>query len=1197
MRKDETSNGKKGGLLKGKPHYDENGKPLGGIKAIVTDTNTPVELEGGEVIINKHASRKYWKELSKINQSAGNGVPIKNPNGGDDEDPEEYKEGGRIIDFNPNHLPNKRILTYAKKIKSQYPKVWDLGGNIFGNEAFKNLQRVSERGYWLDSEKWMYIKWRSFVARHTHDFRIKGVIAMLKWVDKVDKGWDYMKNLIEAEIEKKYPKENKFGVGGNLGSTYNFKSKVGSSRGLIPNVRGGWTKEKIIKYFKEWSSDTIGTLKLQNYISEFDSWEQFKDHIYYHGTQSFIEKGLKPSITMSDRTIENIGGGGYGQKYFGISLTKRKRTAESFSGMSSGVTLYPVILKRDAKVIERTDLQDASEIEDIIVELYEQGVDAVWIGGGEEELVIVNPRSILLYNKGKEYHSVYGGFKSVALTDEKIKDLYNESLVLSEKYSQEYKSKTNKEERDNYTRSIPSIHFDKGGQVITYRNKFNKKYGFDEDESHSLEEISKIAKIKLSSLQDIYDKGIGAYKTNPESVRPNVKSKEQWAMARVYSAIMGGKASKVDATELSEGKMAKGGLIAPNGRKSNLTPEQYKLVRTPEFKAWFGDWEKLALRKLNDSGIDDVSLINIGQNVSKIVDENGEPKVLYHGTRRRFNEFDITKGGESNTLAKVGFWLTPIYKFAENFSESSWWGKEDTMVYHLFLNIKNPKIYKNDETKTFGDSYEIFKTDVYKVAGMTETDANIGGLGMMMKNPKETIEMYRELLKNQDYDGIIIENTKYDRREAGGSNDQYVALYPNQLKLADGTNRKFDVDNNDIRFAKGGSTATNEFTCEIIKNGERQIDAKSVAKLTKCINSLPQTKELNSIDGKYTDERIKLHNEIIKEAKTGVTCIQKGKPIAVLMGGSPASGKTTFLKKYRPYLLQNNLFKVDADEVRAKLPEYKGWNASQTHKETGDIVKTLISDRSIGVPCLFDFIYDGTMTGVEKYESLIKFLEKEGYEIYIVFMGNVSKEVVKERALKRYQKSGRFVPMEVLDDFFKTGENTLNQLKTKVDGYIVVDASSPNYEIMEQGGKKLPNKRIYEKLGEPIKLAKGGKVKSKNQLGDCYQSAGKMVMDYRGNNNNEIKFIGTPYLVHAEVSGQGDIEGIRYGHAFIVDDVFVYDYSNNRKIVLPKSIYFRIGKIIEKKPIFYKYTFEEAMKKMRDTMNYGPWDLKTTSGL
>ena len=220
MRKNETSNGKKGGLLKGKPHYDKNGKPLGGIKAIVTDTNTPVELEGGEVIINKEASKKYWKELSRINQSAGNGVPIKNPNGGSDEDPEEYKDGGRIIDFNPNHLPNKRILTYAKNIKSKYPKVWDLGGNIFGNEAFKNLQRVSERGYWLESEKWMYIKWRSFVARHTHDFRIKGVIAMLKWVDKVDKGWEYMKNLIEVEIEKKYP--SKMEKGGELESELEY---------------------------------------------------------------------------------------------------------------------------------------------------------------------------------------------------------------------------------------------------------------------------------------------------------------------------------------------------------------------------------------------------------------------------------------------------------------------------------------------------------------------------------------------------------------------------------------------------------------------------------------------------------------------------------------------------------------------------------------------------------------------------------------------------------------------------------------------------------------------------------------------------------------------------------------------------------------------------------------------------------------
>jgi hypothetical protein len=311
-----TNDGKRGGTLEGKPHKNKQGKDVGGIKAVVTDAgNKPVELEGGEVIINKQASKKHWKLLSKINQSAGNGVPIHKPTDPHDEDPlEEYKGGGNI-DFNVNHVPNKWIINYAKKIKEKHPEVWKLGGNIFGNEAFKNLSRVSERGYWLDSEEWMYKKWQSFLARHQHDFRIAGVIAVLKWGGKVNKGWAYMKDLIEAEIKKREGKKD--------------KSK-----------------------------------------------------------------------------------------------------------------------------------------------------------------------------------------------------------------------------------------FNNGGNVVTYKQKFNKKYGFELDESHSLAEIAKITKLKLSALQAIYDKGIGAYKTNPQSVRPNVKSKEQWAMARVYSAVMGGKAAKVDANELERGrKYADGGSV------------------------------------------------------------------------------------------------------------------------------------------------------------------------------------------------------------------------------------------------------------------------------------------------------------------------------------------------------------------------------------------------------------------------------------------------------------------------------------------------------------------------------------------------------------------------------------------------------------------------------------------------------------
>jgi len=44
-------------------------------------------------------------------------------------------------------------------------------------------------------------------------------------------------------------------------------------------------------------------------------------------------------------------------------------------------------------------------------------------------------------------------------------------------------------------------------------------------------------KVTMRMLQAVYDRGIGAYKTNPASVRPNVKSPEQWAMARVNSFL------------------------------------------------------------------------------------------------------------------------------------------------------------------------------------------------------------------------------------------------------------------------------------------------------------------------------------------------------------------------------------------------------------------------------------------------------------------------------------------------------------------------------------------------------------------------------------------------------------------------------------------------------------------------------------
>ena len=87
--------------------------------------------------------------------------------------------------------------------------------------------------------------------------------------------------------------------------------------------------------------------------------------------------------------------------------------------------------------------------------------------------------------------------------------------------------------------------------VQTYKMKFNKKYNQPLQKSNTLLEIAKLTGYEKKGLQTIYNKGVGAYKTNPQSVRPNVKSAEQWGMSRVYASINPStKAYKIDKVHL-----------------------------------------------------------------------------------------------------------------------------------------------------------------------------------------------------------------------------------------------------------------------------------------------------------------------------------------------------------------------------------------------------------------------------------------------------------------------------------------------------------------------------------------------------------------------------------------------------------------------------------------------------------------------
>lgn len=87
---------------------------------------------------------------------------------------------------------------------------------------------------------------------------------------------------------------------------------------------------------------------------------------------------------------------------------------------------------------------------------------------------------------------------------------------------------------------------------MTNKQKFNRKYKQSLNQANSKKDISKLTGIKMSILDSVYDRGLGAFRTNRSAVRPSVKSPQQWAMSRVYSFAVGGKTQKTADKDLWE---------------------------------------------------------------------------------------------------------------------------------------------------------------------------------------------------------------------------------------------------------------------------------------------------------------------------------------------------------------------------------------------------------------------------------------------------------------------------------------------------------------------------------------------------------------------------------------------------------------------------------------------------------------------
>lgn len=183
-----------------------------------------------------------------------------------------------------------------------------------------------------------------------------------------------------------------------------YINEVYNPRSHLPSVRGGWTKPKIKRYMP---SSRYGLKAAAEFIAEYDSVEDLKNHMFYHGTPCGTSKGMIPSIKQGRNWNENSGGGGYGERYWGISVTPSKKIASNFSSNSDSMVICPILLAKHAVVEEAPDISDAVEVEDIIEDYWNRGVDAIKLGdSSENELLVLNPAAICNIGTG-DFYQVY----------------------------------------------------------------------------------------------------------------------------------------------------------------------------------------------------------------------------------------------------------------------------------------------------------------------------------------------------------------------------------------------------------------------------------------------------------------------------------------------------------------------------------------------------------------------------------------------------------------------------------------------------------------------------------------------------------------------------------------------------------------------------------------------------------------------
>ncbi|MDR0509541.1 MAG: hypothetical protein LBH06_00425 [Rikenellaceae bacterium] len=225
------------------------------------------------------------------------------------------------------------------------------------------------------------------------------------------------------------------------------------------------------------------------------------------------------------------------------------------------------------------------------------------------------------------------------------------------------------------------------------------------------------------------------------------------------------------------------------------------------------------------------NIVTAKKNSSKVVDENGEPLVVYHGSPNTFTEFNSKYMGTSGTSDGQGFYFTDAREYAEAFTSGRNFDTGDGTrgeLFETFLNLRRP-LSSNKLTITKKELGEIIRRiDELSGEGLEHMflsnygDVDMEGLNSVLKyatdfehensdNDAELIgglvnasgsltDVYGALRDVVGYAGIIA--PKADR------STHFVVGLPSQIKSATDNIGEFSAQDDDIRFREARMALT-----------------------------------------------------------------------------------------------------------------------------------------------------------------------------------------------------------------------------------------------------------------------------------------------------------------------------------------------------------------------------------------------------